>query len=856
MALLKSLKTKGSLGLHYGMGVDEVEVNFDGLDGLITLAGSNGHGKTTFLEMLSPFPVFPSKKLKDPRRYNFKNQFQLKDSFKEVTYLHNGHEYIFRIEIPATTKTKSPEGYIWEDGTPLVKGKISQYKKKVEELFGTETLFYSSVFSCQGGKKLTDMPVGEFKQLLIELLGLKKYTRYFDNTKKCLEVVNASLAEVDRDLDRLGEKENQVNELRTTLEGHETALYTETSQKNTADTHINILTQETESLTKRVVDAEKKEAVIKEKEIRVKDLEEEMRDVFSDSETEKSAYGKHVENYNATMKPHRDLVAMTDDIRASADGIKKVRAEETVWNEQARILTTRRQGVVSDLDIVKKHLTDIATSKESAFNDPELSTLSQDELELSGKIETGQRDLAHNKQMLGLLDMDTATMVLEKELEGFSIDDSLLQQRPENCGIDECPFIQNALKSIPLKEAKVLEIAESKKKHQGKLDGLDKEKAALEGDLKEFNDSMTTITTKIDARQEVIKKLVADLSEKEGPLGDKKEKLDAILQDIDKEYAEVTQYLDGVPARVKTLEALASKVGDLDSAEKVISHAVETLSEKKKDHENLLVKLRVKYKGIQDKVNALREEIFKDGLIASSSALKEELEKAMTTKKNWENAMEATQEKIQELEKSIAVCKESIKIADQHGEEIIRLKHRRVFLLEELNKWSYIRDAVSKSGLQALEIASAAPLMTSKANDLLHAAYGGEFFLDLVTIDPETGAEILDIMVTRGDGKTFPLFTYSGGESVWILQAFKAAQILVNAEKSGIHFATCFADEESGALDKDKAERFIQMYRALMDQGKFKKLFYISHIPECQAMADHSLVFESGGIKSESNISM
>ncbi len=228
----------------------------------------------------------------------------------------------------------------------------------------------------------------------------------------------------------------------------------------------------------------------------------------------------------------------------------------------------------------------------------------------------------------------------------------------------------------------------------------------------------------------------------------------------------------------------------------------------------------------------------------------------MATKKNWESAMKTANNNIQDLEKKKAVCKENIKIADQHGQEIIRLKTRRAFLLEELNKWSYIRDAVSKAGLQALEIASAAPLMTSKANDLLHAAYGGEFFLDLVTLDPETGAEILDIMVTRGDGKTFPLFTFSGGESVWILQAFKAAQILINAEKSGIHFATCFADEESGALDKEKAERFINMYRALITQGKFKKLFYISHIPECQAMADHNLVFGKGGIKSESDILM
>jgi ABC-type molybdate transport system ATPase subunit len=34
-----------------------------------------------------------------------------------------------------------------------------------------------------------------------------------------------------------------------------------------------------------------------------------------------------------------------------------------------------------------------------------------------------------------------------------------------------------------------------------------------------------------------------------------------------------------------------------------------------------------------------------------------------------------------------------------------------------------------------------------------------------------------------------------------------------------------------------------------MEQGQFSKLIYISHIKECQSMADHVLSFEDGGIK-------
>ncbi|HGY11271.1 MAG TPA: hypothetical protein ENK36_02765, partial [Desulfobacterales bacterium] len=111
MADLQYFKAKGSYGIFYGLGKEEIAVNFSELSGLITLAGQNGFGKTTFMEMLSPFDIFPSRQMKDPKKYNLKKQFMLRDSFKEVCYLFNGQKYIFRVEVPAGT-TMSPEGYI------------------------------------------------------------------------------------------------------------------------------------------------------------------------------------------------------------------------------------------------------------------------------------------------------------------------------------------------------------------------------------------------------------------------------------------------------------------------------------------------------------------------------------------------------------------------------------------------------------------------------------------------------------------------------------------------------------------------------------------------------------------------
>jgi exonuclease SbcC len=223
MANLQYFKCKGSFGIHYGLGLDEVAVNFENISGLINLAGQNGTSKTTFMEMLSPFPVFPSRQQKNPQKYSFKKQFRLRDSYKEVCYLYQGKRYVFRVEIPAGT-TMSPEGYISCDGVPMVKGKITEYKKVVSELFGSEKLFYSSIFSCQGGQKLTDLTVGDFKQLLIELLGLKRYVEYYKNTGDVITECKNALDSVLRELEIYSAREQEIEKNKQLLESERLGL--------------------------------------------------------------------------------------------------------------------------------------------------------------------------------------------------------------------------------------------------------------------------------------------------------------------------------------------------------------------------------------------------------------------------------------------------------------------------------------------------------------------------------------------------------------------------------------------------------------------------------------------------------
>ena len=76
----------------------------------------------------------------------------------------------------------------------------------------------------------------------------------------------------------------------------------------------------------------------------------------------------------------------------------------------------------------------------------------------------------------------------------------------------------------------------------------------------------------------------------------------------------------------------------------------------------------------------------------------------------------------------------------------------------------------------------------------------------------------------------------------------RLAMTLISKEKSGKSFTSFFADEEDGSLDGENAQNFIGLYRAFMKAGGFDTGFFISHKPECVAMADHVMIFGNGKI--------
>ena len=77
----------------------------------------------------------------------------------------------------------------------------------------------------------------------------------------------------------------------------------------------------------------------------------------------------------------------------------------------------------------------------------------------------------------------------------------------------------------------------------------------------------------------------------------------------------------------------------------------------------------------------------------------------------------------------------------------------------------------------------------------------------------------------------------------------RLARTMLAREKSGKNILTSFADEEDGPLRAgETSENFISLYRAFLAAAGFECCLFISHKPECVAMADNVINFEPGRI--------
>ncbi len=812
---LLSTKIRGSIGLKKGMGIDEISLDLSNLSGLIALDGENGKGKSTFLESLPPYPVMPS------RKGALQHQFFLKESCLDREYLFNNDRIRCLVKINGGSNY-SPEGFIWINDQPKVEGKISSYKELIQEIFGSQQLFYNSAFCSQGSDNLNDLDPADLKNLFAEFLQLNKYIRWEDISKASGKILNGKLAAVEKSIMVLESKRHEY------LPDTSEKITEARQQKEQAEKELTRLTGMIKTITDKI-EVEKKKITENDKLVsRSADIKKSLEQVQKDLETEESQSRSELETIRtkaqgiiSQLKQHEETLKDKDAIEKAVEDIENMnnelalcRASINKTNDIISGLSTR----ISELDKQRRELTDKSTKEQSEISTI-ITDLQKQRREHQFKLETAQNDNSVSSFEAELLSLRKQTEILNKRNEDPNCPDHNAR----------CFFVASAFESKD-------KIPEIEKKIEAKKQDLKKAKDTEEKAIADIDKQVEEKQAELKTLQEKYKTEFTEIDDKITRKNDMKFKESEALKST-------KNRLDAVEKKIAELRPTAAKADQI----KVAESQVENLKTQKEE----VTKEGLALKGKWDtKLNALRKRE------QETASLLQDIEKkidtevdARLTKLNTElsgltSLQETTQKNITDTESKIKDLEREALELEKLNKDLDAAQAEKSTINSQISLWAYTQNACSKDGLRALEIDSVVPNIVHETNELLlNSSFGT---IKIITQDPDTGREVFRIYVIDEDGDEVPLELRSGGQKIWPVQALRLGMTLISKQKSTYNYLTAFNDELDGPLDVENAKRFISLYPQFMQKGGFDTCFFITHKKECVELADHRIVFNCG----------
>jgi exonuclease SbcC len=371
------------------------------------------------------------------------------------------------------------------------------------------------------------------------------------------------------------------------------------------------------------------------------------------------------------------------------------------------------------------------------------------------------------------------------------------------------------------------------------LFGLDEQIKTEETDLKrkiaEINSIIRCPTCYREFRSIKEKEETKKLLEKESYLKIQKlrEEIEKIKKNEQIKRARIEEELELLKKKFEKLAFNSSYYENLE-AESIQLAEKSKLFQDIEALEKTLLEKKTRLSSLSSEIERTKKELEK--IKTQGFSLKEAIEKQekdLKPLKQLETEAEILLEDEQATREKRVLLSSRLLESQKREEQLKRLKEEATSTKEKLSDLKILSDACGRSGIQAMIIEEAIPLLEEKANMLLNNLSDGMLSLNIETEKEKRSGEglieTLEIIVSDSMGSR-PYELFSGGEAFRINLAIRLALSMLLTERLGSKVEFLIIDEGFGSLDLQGREALINTLQII--KKYFQKIIVITHIDE------------------------
>jgi len=858
---INRLLLENFIGILHGLGEYKVEITFD--DGKIVMfLGGNGSGKTTIMSQLHPF-----KESFDSRKSVVIDGMTGR---KEIDIEHEGSLY----EIVHTYETGA-KSFIKKDGVEMNEnGGVRTFEAYVESELGVTKEYFKIGKIGSNTENFIQFTTAERKKYISKFLpDIADYLEKFEIVKVKFRELSNNIKIIAKDLGKLEDEETvklRILSFEKLMKELDTSIEKVSGNIAVYDSEVEILTSDISginlpSLEILKSDKEKERNIIatdglmfinKHGKITVEDCEKviEAKDKITQTmnneltiiNTNKTNLSSGIIGLENEIKKlnfnllefdisesladiELSILRVTGELKALKDSedesIKEiVKEEKTISNQLSRFEDFKNFSVKYFNELQAKSFNPEMTNIERFIQDGfdiKLETYIKNIRELVGEKQT---NLSRNETILAGKISNLDKM-------------EILEQRPEDCIIDECPFIKDALQYENL-PAEIVEVEETIAQIDKDLEEYE-DKADTIGGLKLLYQRFNTYYEQMNPRtNKVYVYFVTNY-------GSIVENIKGNLNDFISNAKELVENVNTTIFTIQEISTLETelqnytyKQGLILNNEKAKKQINDSITEK-----SILIKEKnIEFTGLVNdgKTKSIELGTEKELLEEHKTYLKgkqsikdintdikdlQELEETYNTKsglivdKNKELIIENAS--LVDLKIRKTSTNDELLDAQMTNTSIINLKTKQEELNKDYKYFELIKDTLDPNkGIPLYFIKSYLEKTKDITNELLDLAFDGDFEIDFVT-----SAKDFFIRVRSGDHIKNDISDASQGETALTTISISLALI----EQTIGDYNILALDEIDGPLDMDNRGNFLEILNKQIDKLDIEQVFVISH---------------------------